>query len=68
MVTAVNRANGWLTLGHEAIDGLMTAMDMTYRVDPPRLAAALRVGDRVAFDFDAARYVVVAIKTLPRAQ
>ena len=68
VVTAVDRAKGWLTLDHEAINGFMAAMEMTYRVDPPRLAAGLRVGDRVAFDIDAARYAVVAIKLLPRAQ
>ena len=68
VVTAVDRAKGWLTLDHEAIKGFMGAMEMMYRVEPPRLAAGLRVGDRVAFDIDAARYAVVAIRVLPRAQ
>ena len=68
VVTAVDRAKGWLTLDHEAINGFMGAMEMTYRVDPPRLAADLRGGDRVAFDIDASRYAVVAVKLLPRAQ
>ena len=68
VVTAVDGAKGWLTLDHEAIRGFMGAMEMMYRVEPPRLAAGLRVGDRVAFDIDAARYAVVAIKLLPRAQ
>jgi len=68
VVTAVDRAKGWLTLDHEAIAGFMGAMEMMYRVDPPQLAAGLRVGDRVAFDIDAARYAVVAIKLLPRVQ
>jgi len=68
VVTAVDGAKGWLTLDHEAIDGFMAAMEMMYRVDPPRLAAGLRIGDRVAFDIDAARYAVVAIKLLPRAR
>ena len=66
VVTAVDRAKGWLTLDHEAITGFMGAMEMMYRVEPPRLTAGLRVGDRVAFDIDAARYAVVAIKLLPR--
>ena len=39
VVTAVDRAKGWLTLDHEAIKGFMGAMEMMYRVDPPRLAA-----------------------------
>jgi Cu/Ag efflux protein CusF len=68
VVTAVDRAKGWLTLDHEAIKGFMAAMEMMYRVDPPRLAAGLQVGDRVAFDIDSTRYAVVAIRLLPRTQ
>jgi Cu/Ag efflux protein CusF len=67
-VKAVDSAKGWLTLDHKAIDGLMGAMEMMYRVDPPRLTAGLRVGDRVAFDIDAGRYAVVGVKVLERAK
>ena len=62
VVTAVDCAKGWLTLDHEAIKGFMCAMEMMYRVEPPRLTADLRVGDRVAFDIDAGRYVIVGVK------
>jgi Cu/Ag efflux protein CusF len=68
VVMAVNNARGWLTLDHEAIDGFMGAMEMMYRVEPPRLTAGLRVGDRVAFDIDAGRYAIVGVKVLDSAK
>ena len=68
IVKAVDGAKGWLTLDHEAIIGFMGAMEMMYRVEPARLTADLRVGDRVAFDIDAGRYVIVGVKVLDRAK
>ena len=67
VVTAVDRAKGWLTLDHEAIDGFMGAMEMMYRVEPARLTAGLRVGDRVAFDIDAGRNAIFGVKVVDRA-
>jgi Cu(I)/Ag(I) efflux system protein CusF len=64
IVTAVDSAKGWLTLDHQAIDGFMGAMEMMYRVEPPRLTASLRIGDRVAFDIDAGRYAIVGVQAL----
>ena len=64
IVTAVDSAKGWLTLDHKAIDGFMGAMEMMYRVEPPRLTAGLRIGARVAFDIDAGRYAIVGVQTL----
>ena len=66
-VTAVDNAKGWLTLDHEAIDGFMGAMEMMYRVEPARLTAGLRVGDRVAFDIDAGRNAIFGVKVVDRA-
>jgi Cu(I)/Ag(I) efflux system protein CusF len=68
VVKAVDSAKGWLTLDHEAIKGFMGAMEMMYRVEPPRLTAGLRVGDRVAFDIDAGRYAIVGVKVLDKAK
>jgi Cu/Ag efflux protein CusF len=68
IVKAVDSAKGWLTLDHEAISGFMGAMEMMYRVEPPRLTADLRVGDRVAFDIDAGRYAIVGVKVLNGAK
>jgi Cu(I)/Ag(I) efflux system protein CusF len=67
-VTAVDDAKGWLTLDHEAIKGFMCAMEMMYRVEPPRLTAGLRVGDRVAFDIDAGRSAIVAVTVVNSAK
>jgi Cu/Ag efflux protein CusF len=68
VVTAVDGAKGWLTLDHEAIKGFMCAMEMMYRVEPPRLSAGLHVGDRVAFDIDAGRYAIVGVRVLDDAE
>jgi Cu/Ag efflux protein CusF len=68
VVTAVNRAKGWLTLDHDAIKGFMAAMEMMYRVDPPSLAATLRVGDRVAFDIDSASETIVGVNVIASAK
>jgi len=68
IVKAVDRAKGWLTLDHKAIDGFMGAMEMMYRVEPARLTAGLKVGDRVAFDIDAGRYAIVGVKVLDKAK
>jgi Cu/Ag efflux protein CusF len=68
IVKAVDSAKGWLTLDHEAIDGFMGAMQMMYRVEPPRLTVGLRVGDRIAFDIDAGRYAIVGVNVLNSAK
>jgi len=43
-------------------------MEMMYRVEPPRLAANLSVGDRVAFDIDAWREAIVGVKVVEAAK
>ena len=68
IVKAVDSAKGWLTLDHEAIKGFMGAMEMMYRVEPPRLTAGIRVGDRVAFAIDAEHYAIVGVKVLDSAK
>ena len=68
IVKAVDSAKGWLTLDHKAIEGFMGAMEMMYRVEPPRLIAGLKVGDHVAFDIDASRYAIVGVRRLDTAK
>ena len=68
IVKAIDAATGALTLDHEDIVGFMAAMEMMYRVEPRELSAGVRVGDRVAFDIDAERYVIVAVKVLGGAK
>jgi len=65
VVTAIDADSGALTLDHEDIAGLMPAMVMMYRVESRDLDAGLSVGDRVAFDLDGKRYVIVGVKRLP---
>jgi Cu/Ag efflux protein CusF len=67
-VTEVIAKSGAITLDHEAIPGFMDAMIMTYKVDPPSLSAGLHVGDKIAFDIDAGRYAIIAIKVVSPAK
>ena len=67
VVAAVENAKGWLTLDHDEIKGFMCAMEMMYRVEPPRLTAGVRVGDRVAFDIDAGREAIVGVRVVKAA-
>jgi Cu/Ag efflux protein CusF len=68
VVKAIGATTGWLTLAHEEIKGFMPAMVMMYRVEPPELSAKLHVGDRVAFDIDAAHYTIIGAKIVERAK
>ncbi len=44
---------GQVTLSHEAVPAIgWPAMTMTFRLDPPGLAAGVKVGDQVAFAFE----------------
>ena len=68
MVKGVDRAKGWLTIDHEAIPNFMAAMEMTYRVEPPRLVDTIQVGDRVAFDIDGGRETIVGVSIVAPAK
>jgi Cu/Ag efflux protein CusF len=60
-VTGVDADDGLLQLNHEAIPGLMDAMEMQYEVKPASLVQGVKRGDRIEFDVDGASLVVVAI-------
>ena len=68
VVKAINRAKGWLTIDHQAIPGFMEAMEMMYRVEPPRLVDGVEIGDRIAFDIDGGRETIVGVKRLAPAK
>jgi Cu/Ag efflux protein CusF len=68
VVAEIDVSTGALTLDHEDIEGLMPAMIMMYRVASPDLSRGLRKGDRIAFDIDAARYTITAVKLLQHAR
>jgi len=43
-VTAINRAEGTMTINHEKMDGFMESMEMPYKVGDPALFAKVAVG------------------------
>lgn len=57
-VISVDAASGHIELNHEAIPGLMEAMQMSYKLEDPSVASELHPGDRItatlAVDEDAA--------------
>jgi Cu/Ag efflux protein CusF len=45
----INRREGWVEINHEAIEGLMPAMQMEWSVKDRSLLRNVRVGDKVEF-------------------
>ncbi len=60
-ITAVDAAQGVVTLDHEAIPGVMAAMTMEYSVSDPRLLEGLKVGDPVQGRLRVKGYVITAL-------
>jgi Cu/Ag efflux protein CusF len=61
IVTAIQPA-GTLTISHEAIEGLMGAMEMTFSVKPAALAKGVRPGDKIEFSVDGKSFTIVGLK------
>jgi Cu/Ag efflux protein CusF len=68
VVTAVDAAAGRLTINHQAIAGLMPAMEMSLGANPPTLVEGVRPGDKIEFDIESKTYIVRAVKVVGRAQ
>jgi Cu/Ag efflux protein CusF len=49
VITIINRKEGWVEINHEAIEGLMPAMQMEWWVKDGSLLQNVRVGDKVNF-------------------
>jgi Cu(I)/Ag(I) efflux system periplasmic protein CusF len=49
IVIIVNRKEGWVEINHEAIEGLMPAMQMEWSVKDRAMLKSIRVGDKVNF-------------------
>lgn len=64
VIRGLDPAAGAITLEHGPIEGLMSAMTMTFALADPSLAAGLRVGDEVDFSLreEGDRLVVTAIR------
>jgi Cu(I)/Ag(I) efflux system periplasmic protein CusF len=63
VVTATKPA-GTLTINHEAIEGLMPAMEMTFAARPASITKGVRTGDRVQFTIDGRTDTLIAVKVV----
>jgi Cu/Ag efflux protein CusF len=61
VVTAIEPA-GTLTINHQAIEGLMPAMEMTFSVNPRALTRGVLPGDQVEFSVDGKTFTIVDLK------
>ena len=59
-VVAVNAEGGFVQINHEAIAGLMDAMEMEFPVKPAALLRDVKKGDRVEFDVQG-DYVIIGL-------
>ena len=67
VVTAIE-GDSALTINHEPIEGLMPAMEMTFKVNPPALAKGVRPGDKVQFGVEGKTYVIRELKVVGHTQ
>jgi Cu/Ag efflux protein CusF len=68
VVRKIDAANGRITLKHGPLVNLdMPAMTMVFRVQPPALLHAVKVGDKVKFHAESINgaYTVTAIQSAP---
>lgn len=57
-VTAINPATGSLTINHEDIPGLMSAMEMVFRVDPSTISNGVHPGDKIEFFVEGKAFII----------
>jgi Cu/Ag efflux protein CusF len=60
----VDRDNKTVTINHEAIEGLMPAMEMPFKIDNPRVIEGIKVGNQVhgLLDVRDADYVITELR------
>ncbi|MBB4199822.1 Cu/Ag efflux protein CusF [Rhodoblastus sphagnicola] len=61
-VTGVDAQAGLVTIDHEAIAGLMDAMEMQYEAKPAKMLEGLQKGDSVSFDVDGKTLALLGIR------
>jgi Cu(I)/Ag(I) efflux system periplasmic protein CusF len=61
-ITGLDAASGEVGIDHEAIPGLMSAMEMEYQARPAKILEGLKRGDKVEFELDGKTLTILAIK------
>ena len=61
VVVSVTPGKGRLVLDHEAIEGFMGAMEMSYAVAPASLLEGIKAGDKVRFTIDTQKRMIVGV-------
>jgi Cu/Ag efflux protein CusF len=60
-ITGIDAASGAITIDHEAIPGLMEAMEMPYEAKPAKMLKGLKVGDKVDFAVDGKTLTILEV-------
>lgn len=63
-ITAIDAASGLVSIDHEAIAGLMDAMEMQYEAKPTKSLEGLVVGDKIGFAVDGKTLTILEIGKL----
>jgi Cu/Ag efflux protein CusF len=63
-IVTANEPAGTLTINHEPIVGLMPAMEMMFKANPPTLANGVRPGDKVEFNVEGKTFALVGVKVV----
>jgi Cu/Ag efflux protein CusF len=63
-VIAVVPERGQIVVDHQAIPGVMGAMTMGYRVEPPALLTGVKAGETIRFTMDPQQQVIIRMETL----
>jgi Cu(I)/Ag(I) efflux system periplasmic protein CusF len=67
-ITGLDAASGVVSIAHEDIPGLMSAMEMPFKASPAKILEALKLGDRIAFDVLGENLTIIAIKKFDTAK
>jgi Cu/Ag efflux protein CusF len=61
-ITGIDVASGEVSIDHEDIPGLMSAMEMEYQAKPAQILEGFKRGDKVAFDLDGKTLTILGIR------
>ncbi|MBB4197367.1 hypothetical protein CCR94_13710 [Rhodoblastus sphagnicola] len=60
-ITGLDVASGLVSIDHEAIPGLMDAMEMQYQAKPAKILEGLKIGESVTFALEGKSYQLLEI-------